>query len=125
MFVLAGREDRQRQSMTGKSRKPIAEILAGMDKEYPIILLDHQPFKLDESVQAGVDLQISGHTHHGQFWPLNLFTNAIYELSWGYEKRGNTSFYVSNGYGTWGPPVRIGNRPEIILIRLKNETNSH
>jgi uncharacterized protein len=123
-FILAGREDRQRQSMTGKQRKPISAILAGMDKDYPIILLDHQPFKLDEAVQNEVDLQVSGHTHHGQFWPLNLFTNAIYELSWGFEKRGNTSFYVSNGYGTWGPPVRIGNRPEIVLIRLTKDDNS-
>jgi predicted MPP superfamily phosphohydrolase len=68
-----------------------------------------------------IDLQLSGHTHHGQIWPLNYITKAIYTLSWGYKKIGNTHFYVSCGYGTWGPPVRLGNRPEIVLINIKFE----
>lgn len=81
-------------------------------------MLNHQPFNLQEVAQSGVDLQISGHTHHGQLWPFNYLTSAIFELSWGYKKIENTHFYVSSGYGTWGPRVRVGNRPEIVEINL-------
>jgi len=117
-IVLVGREDRSISQFNGKKRKPLAEIMAGVDKRYPIILMDHQPFGLHEAVEQGADLQLSGHTHHGQLWPFNAITNAIYELSWGYVKKGQTHFYVSSGVGTWGPPVRLGNTPEIIHLRL-------
>jgi hypothetical protein len=117
-IVLVGREDRSISQFNGKKRKPLAEIMTGVDKRYPIILMDHQPFGLHEAVDQGADLQLSGHTHHGQLWPFNAITNAIYELSWGYVKKGQTHFYVSSGVGTWGPPVRLGNTPEIIHLRL-------
>ena len=90
-----------------------------MDRSKPVILLDHQPFNLEKSVKEGVDLQLSGHTHHGQLWPLNYITSAIYEVSTGYRKIENTHFYVSTGFGTWGPPIRLGNRPELVNIILK------
>ena len=80
--------------------------------------MDHQPFGLHEAVEQGVDVQLSGHTHHGQLWPFNAITNAVYELSWGYKKIEQTHIYVSSGVGTWGPPVRLGNTPEIIHLRL-------
>jgi hypothetical protein len=54
-------------------------------------------------------------------WPLNFITKAIYEVSWGYLKKGETHYYVSSGIGTWGPPVRLGNQPEIIRIRLVSD----
>jgi predicted MPP superfamily phosphohydrolase len=81
--------------------------------------MDHQPFKLEKAAEQGVDLQLSGHTHHGQLWPFNYITNAIYELSWGYRQIGLTHFYVSSGFGSWGPPLRLGNRPEIVEINVK------
>jgi uncharacterized protein len=118
-FFLAGREDRDRSRFTGQPRKPLEVILNGVDRTYPIILMDHQPFRLSEAQKAGVDLQLSGHTHHGQLWPFNYITSAIYELSWGYLKKGNTHYYVSSGFGTWGPPVRLGNRPEVVSINLR------
>lgn len=118
LFHLVGREDRSINRFTGKNRKSLAELLAPLDRSLPVILIDHQPFQLEEASQAGVALQLSGHTHHGQLWPLNLVTSLVYELSWGYLKKGNTHFYVSSGYGTWGPPVRIGNHPEMVHIRL-------
>ena len=117
-IVLVGREDRSISQFNGRKRKPLAELMAGVDKRYPIILMDHQPFGLHEAVEQGADLQLSGHTHHGQLWPFNAITNAIYELSWGYKKIEQTQFYVSSGVGTWGPPVRLGNTPEIIHLRL-------
>jgi uncharacterized protein len=118
-LTLVGREDRSITQFSGRKRKPLEEIMAGVDRSSPIILLDHQPFGLDEAVRGGVDLQISGHTHHGQLWPLNLITNAIYEVSWGYLYRDETHFYVSSGAGTWGPPVRTGNTPEIVRFAIQ------
>ncbi len=117
-FYLVGREDRDKPRFTGKSRKELAELMQQVDLSRPVILMDHQPFNLANASQLGVDLQISGHTHHGQLWPFNYITRAIYELSQGYKQIGQTHFYVSNGFGTWGPPVRLGNRPEIVQIKL-------
>lgn len=117
LFVV-GREDRSISQFAGKKRKPLEELMTKVDKRFPIILMDHQPFGLDEAVRHGVDLQLSGHTHHGQIWPFQLITKAVYELSWGYLNRSATHFYVSSGVGTWGPPVRIGNTPEIVNIQL-------
>jgi predicted MPP superfamily phosphohydrolase len=118
-FFLAGRDDRDKQRFTGKPRKDLEEVIAGIDTSYPVLLLDHQPFNLAKSAGSGIDLHLSGHTHHGQVWPFNYLTGLIYELSWGYKRTGNTHFYVSCGYGTWGPPIRIGNRPEIVKILLR------
>jgi len=121
--TLAGREDRS-AGMGGIRRMELRKMLNGVDRSSPLILMDHQPFHLNEAVDAGVDLQLSGHTHHGQLWPLNAITNAVYELSWGYMKKGGTHFYVSCGVGTWGPPVRTGNRPEVVSIILESSQQS-
>ena len=120
-LYVVGREDISIRGFTGKTRKPLPELMAEVDKSCPIILMDHQPFRLEEAEANGVDLQLSGHTHHGQLWPFNFITKKVYELSWGYKKKGNTHYYVSCGVGTWGPPIRTGNRPEIINIKLKFE----
>ncbi len=117
---LAGREDRDIRRFNGKKRVPLSDILTGIDRSKPVLLVDHQPLGLNEAVEAGVDLQLSGHTHHGQLWPFSLIVKKMYEVSHGYLRKGNTQFYVSNGYGTWGPPVRIGNRPEIAIITLES-----
>lgn len=118
-FYIAGREDRQRNSSTLGKRKELSDILSNVDNSLPIILMDHQPFKLEEAVQNKVDLQLSGHTHNGQLWPLNYITDMVYEVGWGYKQKENTHFYVSCGAGTWGPPVRTGSRPEIVNVILK------
>ncbi|MBE0647651.1 MAG: metallophosphoesterase [Bacteroidales bacterium] len=118
-FYLVGRDDRDKPRFTGKPRKELAEIMVSVDTAFPVILMDHQPFNLAKHAQMGIDLQLSGHTHHGQIWPFNYITDAIYEISWGYRQIGNTHFYVSSGYGTWGPPLRLGNRPEIVKINLR------
>jgi uncharacterized protein len=123
-FYLAGREDRDKERFTGVARKPLNKVLEGIDFSYPVVLMDHQPFSLDSVAAAGVDLQLSGHTHHGQIWPFNYITKAIYTISWGFEKIGPTNFYVSCGFGTWGPPIRLGNRPEVLKFTLSNTFNS-
>lgn len=116
---LVGRDDRDSRGMGDKPRKSLSELVKGLNKNYPILVLNHQPFNLDEAVKEDVDLHLSGHTHHGQLWPLNYMTKAIYELSWGYLKKGNTNFYVSSGFGTWGPPVRTGNTPEVVVFNVE------
>lgn len=120
-FWLVGRDDRDGVRFTGKQRKELSQLLEKIDLSYPVILMDHQPFNLTEHAAQGIDLQLSGHTHHGQIWPLNHITSAIYEVSRGYKRIGNGHFYVSNGYGTWGPPIRLGNRPEIVEITVQFE----
>jgi len=115
---LLGRIDRDSFRFYGKERMPLSHLMQQADTSKPVILLDHQPFHLDESVKAGVDLQLSGHTHNGQMWPLNYLTGKIYELSYGYLKKGNSQFIVSSGYGLWGPRVRSGSRSEVLLINL-------
>ena len=117
-FFIIGREDRSADRRFGQPRKDLKVLMENVDQQFPIILLDHQPYDLHLAAENGVDLQLSGHTHYGQLWPLNYVVEAIYELAWGYKRVGNTHYYVSNGAGTWGPPMRIGNRPEIIHIRL-------
>lgn len=118
-FYITAREDRSISGFTGKRRKTLEDILTNVDKSYPVILLDHTPSELDEAKNNGIDLQLSGHTHHGQFFPGNLITNLVYEISWGYLKKENTHYYVTCGAGTWGPPVRNVSKSEIVNIKVK------
>lgn len=118
-FYIIGREDRSIKQFAGKQRKELKDLLTGVDKSFPVILMDHQPFGLNEALENNVDLQLSGHTHFGQLWPINFIVEKIYDLSWGYGINGNTHYYVSCGVGGWGPPVRTGSRPEIINFKIK------
>lgn len=115
---LFGRIDRDSFRFYGKERMALNELMKQADTTLPVILLDHQPFKLHESTKMGVDLQLSGHTHNGQMWPLNYITGKIYELSYGYLRKGNSHFIVSSGYGLWGPRVRSGSRSEVLLVNV-------
>ncbi|MFO7923708.1 MAG: metallophosphoesterase [Bacteroidales bacterium] len=118
-FYLAGREDLNIERFSGKKRISVEELLKDTGDDLPVILLDHQPFNLEKSAAAGADLQLSGHTHHGQIWPLNFITRAVYTISRGFGEVDGMKVYVSNGVGTWGPPMRLGSRPEIVLITIR------
>ncbi|GAB6012567.1 metallophosphoesterase [Viscerimonas tarda] len=113
-FYIVGRNDR-----SSRNRKPLSELVSQLDKTKPIILLDHQPYNLEEAEANNIDLQISGHTHHGQVWPISLITDKLYEKSHGFLKKGNTSIYVSSGIGIWGGKFRIGTQSEYVVIDLK------
>jgi predicted MPP superfamily phosphohydrolase len=115
---LIGRLDRDSRRFYGKDRLPLSDLMKDIDHSRPVIVLDHQPFNLEEAEKNGVDLQLSGHTHNGQFWPLNYITRKMYELSYGYLRKGNTQIIVSSGFGLWGPRVRSGSRSEIIVINV-------
>jgi uncharacterized protein len=118
-FYLVGREDGAKKQFTGENRKPLEDIVSGLDSELPVILLDHTPWKLEQAEKNNISLQLSGHTHHGQIFPANWITSLIYEVSWGYKQKGNTQYYVSCGAGTWGPPVRLGSKSEIINLNIE------
>ena len=113
-FYIAGRKD-----YLERTRKSISELLNNADRRLPIILADHQPYNLDEAEQAGVDLQLSGHTHHGQLFPLNYITQALYEKDWGFLQKGKTHYYISCGAGTWGPPFRTAGYSEVVVVDIK------
>jgi predicted MPP superfamily phosphohydrolase len=115
---VIGRLDRDSRRFYGKDRLPLSDLMKDIDHSRPVIVLDHQPLNLEEAEKNGVDLQLSGHTHNGQFWPLNYITRKIYELSYGYLKKGNTQIIVSSGFGLWGPRVRSGSRSEMIVINV-------
>lgn len=118
-FRLVGRRDRSSLGVQ-EVRLSIPGILnkSGAAADLPVVVLDHQPVHFDEAVAAGVDLQISGHTHDGQIFPIGLINGLIYELNWGLLEKGGTRFYVTSGAGTWGPPVRIGSRAEVVRFRF-------
>lgn len=116
LFYVVGREDR-----SNSRRKTIAMLTDSLDKSKPIILLDHQPYNLEEAEKNGVDIQISGHTHRGQIWPISLITDMIYENSYGYMKKGNANIYVSSGMGLWGGKFRIGTQSEYVVINVKTK----
>ena len=118
-FYVVGRDDVSGGSYQETKRKDLSEITKNINKDLPIIVMDHQPKYLQEAVDAGVDLQVSGHTHRGQLSPSNLITKRLFEIDWGYLKKDNLNVIVSSGFGTWGPPIRIGSRSELVNIILE------
>ena len=84
------------------------------------ILLDHQPYHLEQAERHHVYFQFSGHTHHGQVWPISWITDAIYECSFGAHERGRTNYYVSSGLGIWGGMFRIGTRSEYVVVTIQH-----
>lgn len=113
-FYIVGRDDR-----SNPKRKALSEIVKGLNPDLPKILMDHQPYHLQDAEQNGIDFQISGHTHNGQFFPGNLIVKWMYELGYGYLKKGSTNYYVSSGLGLWGPHYRIGTQSELVVVNLK------
>jgi uncharacterized protein len=94
---------------------------AGIDRSRASILLAHRPENLSVPEQAGISLQLSGHTHSGQFWPWTLVARRVHRaFAYGLNRFGRMMVYTSSGVGTWGPPFRLGTRSEVVLIRLQN-----
>ena len=115
-FYIIGREDR-----IVLDRKSLEEILneQGVDRSKPLIVLNHTPNNLSEETDAGVDIALYGHTHHGQAFPGNIATEIVFEVAHGYKKKENTHFYVTSGLGLVGPQFRIGTVSEIAMINIK------
>ena len=114
---IIGRDDR-----TNPGRKALSE-LAGSAQAFTL-LLDHQPAHLEEAEASGIDFQFSGHTHHGQVWPLSWITDALFEKAWGRHSRGKTEYYISSGLGIWGPKIRVGTRSEYLVLHIESRTKA-
>jgi predicted MPP superfamily phosphohydrolase len=97
---------------------PDAALIGAPVGASPRILLAHQPSSARDAAAAGFDLQISGHTHGGQFWPWTFFVRYFQPFTAGLERLGDLWVYVSRGTGYWGPPNRFGSPSEITLLRL-------
>lgn len=117
-FYVVGRDDPARIDREKENITPLDKILKDVNRELPIIVLNHRPTNLQEDEKEKVDIQLSGHTHKGQFFPNNFITKMIYEDDYGYLKKDNFNLIVTSGYGTWGPPIRIGTKAEIVNIKI-------
>ena len=93
--------------------------LDGRDDSTPVVLLAHQPVMVEQARAAGVDLQLSGHTHGGQLWPFDYAVRLDQPSVEGFSRHGDTQLYVTSGAGYWGPPMRVGARPEITVVELR------
>ena len=113
---VIGRKDR-----SSRNRTALSDLSDGL--EGFTLLLDHQPNHLEEAEAAGIDFQFSGHTHHGQVWPVSWFTDAIFEKAWGHYQKGNTRYYVSSGLGLWGAKIRVGTRSEYLVLKLSEKND--
>ena len=130
-LCIIGRDDR-----TNMQRKSLAMIMQEARKKGLIstsylhhgtysneflILLDHQPYHLEEAEQNGIDFQFSGHTHHGQVWPISWITDALYEKAYGSLQKNNTQYYISSGMGIWGGKFRIGTQSEYVVLTIEHK----
>ncbi len=110
---IIGRDDR-----TNARRKPLENLVAETEKDRFTILLDHQPYSLEEAEKNGIDFEFCGHTHYGQIWPISWITDALYEDAYGPLEKGGTQYYVSSGIGIWGGKFRIGTRSEYVVAEI-------
>ena len=125
-LVVAGVDDATAQSSGVRGhRADLEAALAGADATLPVLLLAHQPKQVAHAVLAGVDLQISGHTHGGQIWPFNFLVRLEQPVVHGLSRHGDrTQLYTSRGTGFWGPPFRVFAPSEITLLTLRSPSSS-
>jgi predicted MPP superfamily phosphohydrolase len=99
-------------------KKPIAKLKDHAKENLSIIQLDHSPYQLDEAVKNHIDIQLSGHTHYGQVWPINYIIGLLYKLPWGYKQINGSHFFVTSGIQGWGTPIRTTGQAEIMVINV-------
>ncbi|WP_107421610.1 metallophosphoesterase, partial [Streptomyces nanshensis] len=97
------------------------KALGDRDDSRASVLLAHQPVQIHESVEYGVDLQLSGHTHGGQIFPFHAVVALANPTVAGLDRYGDTQLYVTRGAGAWGPPVRVGADPDVTVVRLASK----
>lgn len=117
-FYLYGRPDAQRPGRGIGRRKTAAELMEELDTEKPVIVIDHEPKELQDLADAGVDVDLCGHTHDGQMFPANLITALMWENSYGYLKKDSMHNIVTSGVGIFGPNMRAGTIAEICSVRV-------
>lgn len=118
-FYLAGRKDPSLAKKEQGSRLSFSELSEGLDPSMPLLVMDHQPKELSEAAAAGVDLDLSGHTHGGQFFPGNLIMKFLWENPCGIQKKDSMYSVVTSGVGVWGPAMRIGTDSEVVILDVE------
>ena len=117
-ITLIGRLDASKPN-SDKGRSSIKELTAGADKSRPVICMDHQPSQLEQKADAGVDIDLGGHTHDGQIFPGNLTIDLFWENAYGLKEIDGMYSVVTSGVGVWGPAMRIGTDSEIAVIDVE------
>jgi uncharacterized protein len=125
-ITLVGRDDFS-SFRYNVNRASLSDLIMFTNTDSPIILLDHQPKDLNEPEKLGVDLIISGHTHAGQIFPINIIEKLMYKNTYGLYRKEDHHFssIVSSGYGFWGPPIRLMTRSEIVVMDILFDKNTH
>jgi predicted MPP superfamily phosphohydrolase len=118
-LVLVGRDDAAwgNQSMRASSEN----VLKGSKRNLFTIILDHQPVDIEENAKLGVDLQLSGHTHAGQIFPIGFLNSLSGTLNYGEYKQGNMKVIVSSGAAGWGFPIRTQGKCEYVVVNLESQ----
>ena len=114
-----GRLDYEKTGEIGLERKTVHDLTENLDKTKPIIEIDHEPNEFDEKNNAGVDLDLGGHTHNGQLFPGNITIKLAWKNPWGIIKVGNMTNVTTSGVGVWGPNMRVGTNCEVAIINVK------
>lgn len=117
-FYVVGRKDASLIEKIEEKRKTPAQLTQKLDKDKTIIVIDHQPKELQDIADAGVDLDLCGHTHNGQTFPGNFTVKFLWENPCGYLQKGSMHNIVTSGSGVWGPAMRVGTDSEICTINL-------
>ncbi len=119
-LVVAGIDDPTGAGHAPGNGPDLAAALDGADPGLPVLLLAHQPVQVTGAAEAGVDLQVSGHTHGGQIWPFHLLVRVQQPVVAGLSRHGErTLLYTSRGTGFWGPPLRVFAPSEITVLTLR------
>ena len=117
-FYVIGRKDASLTEKIHETRKAPAQLTEGLDRDKPIIMIDHQPKELQELADAGIDLDLCGHTHDGQTFPGNFTIKLMWENPCGLLMKGNMTNITTSGAGVWGPAMRLGTDSEICSIDI-------
>lgn len=115
-LCIIGRDDR-----TNRHRASLGKLMQQVDRTKYCIVLEHQPYHLEQAEREKIDFQFSGHTHYGQVWPISWITRKMYECAYGSYQRGVTHYYVSSGIGIWGGKFRIGTQSEYVVATISKQ----
>lgn len=116
---ILGIDDPAGTKRIGNPVPEVGDLFSTLNPDKPSIFLCHQPIYFAEAAAHSVGLQLSGHTHGGQLFPIILISRLFYPLTPGLHKEKDSYLYVSRGVGTWGPPLRLASPPELVLIKLR------
>lgn len=116
---IYGRPDQHKINLGNKERKFPEDITLELDLNKTVIVVDHEPGELEELAKAGVDIDLSGHTHNGQIWPGTISINWIWDNAYGLKTINNMTSIVTSGVGLFGVNMRTGCIPEIVNINIK------